>query len=432
MINVYTLIWIVVAWVMIAFFSGIEVAFMRANKLAIELKKKQGLSSGIILSHFVDNPVQFIGTTLTGFNLFLVVFGLLVGEILLPLSNWAVIRLHMDNSWVNAIRLFVETMAASIFILLFGEFLPRALFRAKSNALLAFFAGTMDVLNRLLYPVARFFAAIAEWILKYVFNVRMDERKAAFSGTDVDHFLQQIRETEEDAIDLNTELFEAALALPKVKVRECLVPRKEIEGIDMNMTMEEVRKKFVDTRLSKLIVYEGNLDHVAGYIHQLDLFRDPDRINTILHTIPAVPESMSATDLINKFSRERKSIAWVVDEFGGTAGIVTMEDLLEEIFGEIRDEYDTEEFEEKKLSDDEFIFSGRLELDYLNRKYSLDLPENGSETLSGYIINQHETIPRLKDRIIIGDYEFEIVNVSDTRIEMVRVKVLKERSRFGR
>jgi len=208
-------------------------------------------------------------------------------------------------------------------------------------------------------------------------------------------------------------------------VRECLVPRKEIDGIDLNAPIEEARKKFVETRLSKLVVYDENLDHVVGYIHQLDLFKAPPLIKTILHPIPAVPESMSATDLISKFSRERKSIAWVVDEFGGTAGIVTMEDLLEEIFGEIRDEYDTEEFEERKLSADEFIFSGRLELDYLNEKYHLELPQNGSETLSGYIINQHETIPHLKDRIIIGDYEFEILNVSDTRIEMVRLKVLK-------
>ncbi|HEV3324205.1 MAG TPA: hemolysin family protein [Puia sp.] len=425
MINTNTLIWIVVAWVMIAFFSGIEVAFMRANKLAIELKKKQGLSSGIILSHFVDNPVQFIGTTLAGFNIFLVIFGLMVGETFLPVWNILVTKVHMDGSWVNAIRLFAETMAASGFILLFGEFIPKALFRAKSNTLLGFFASTMEFLNRLLYPIAGFFASIAEWILKYVFNVRMDERKGAFSGTDLDHFLQQTRDTEEDANDLNKNLFEAALALPKVRVRECLVPRKEIEGVAMNLTMEEVRKKFVDTRLSKLVVYDGNLDHVTGYIHQLDLFKNPPFIKAILHPIPAVPESMSATDLINKFSRERKSMAWVVDEFGGTAGIVTMEDLLEEIFGEIRDEYDTEEFEEKKLSNDEYIFSGRLELDYINKKYGLELPESESETLSGYIINQYETIPRLKDRIIIGDYEFEIVNVSDTRIEMVRMKVLK-------
>jgi CBS domain containing-hemolysin-like protein len=425
MINTNTLIWIVVAWLMIAFFAGIEVAFVNANKLAIELKKKQGLNSAIILSRFMEHPAQFIGTTLVGFNVFLVIFGLMVGETFLPLWNLLITKIHMPGSYVNSIRLFVETLVASGFILLFGEFIPKALFKAKSDSMLSFFAGSMEFLNRFFYPIASFFVAIAQWILKYVFNVRMDDRKGTFSGTDLEHFMQQTRDAVEDSKDLNKSLFEAALSLPTVKVRECLVPRKEIEGIDLNMPIEEVRKKFVETRLSKLVVYDGNLDHVAGYIHQLDLFKKPPFIKSILHAIPAVPESMSATDLINKFSRERKSIAWVVDEFGGTAGIVTMEDLLEEIFGEIRDEYDTEEFEEKKLSNDEFIFSGRLELDYLNEKYALDLPENESETLSGYIINQHETIPHLKDRIIVGDYEFEILNVSDTRIEMVRLKVLK-------
>jgi putative hemolysin len=425
MINTNTLIWIVVAWLMIAFFSGIEVAFVSANKLAIELKKKQGLSSGIILSQFMEHPARFIGTTLLGFNLFLVVFGLLVGETFLPLWNLLITRIHIPSSYVNSIRLFAETLLASVFILVFGEFLPKALFRAKSDSLLSFFAGVMDFMNRFSRPFAGFFVAIAQWILKYVFNVRIDERKGPFSRTDIEHFFQQSGENEEDSKDLNKDLFEAALSLPKVKVRECLVPRKEIEGIDLNLSIEDARKKFVETKLSKLVVYDGNLDHVAGYIHQLDLFKKPPLIKSILLPIPAVPESMSATDLINKFSRERKSIAWVVDEFGGTAGIVTMEDLLEEIFGEIKDEYDTEEFEEKKISPDEFIFSGRLELDYLNEKYGLELPLNESETLSGYIINQHETIPRLKDRIIIGDYEFEILNVSDTRIEMVRLKVLK-------
>lgn len=423
MINTNTLIWIVIAWLMIAFFAGIEVAFVRANRLAIELKKKQGLSSGMILSNFMDHPALFIGTTIAGFNIALVIFGLMIGETFQPLWNLLITKIHMPGSYVNAIRLFAETLFASIFILLFGEFIPKAFFRAKSDSLLSFFARLMEVLTRFFYPIAGFFAAISQWILKYVFNVRIDERKAIFSGTDVEHFLEQTGDSEEDTKDLS--LIKAAMALPNVRVRECLVPRKEIEGIDMNMTMEEVRKKFVETRLSKLVVYNGNLDHVTGYIHLLDLFKSPPFIKTILHPIPAVPESMSATDLINKFSRERKSIAWVVDEFGGTAGIVTMEDLLEEIFGEIRDEYDTEEFGERKLSNDEFIFSGRLELDYINRKYHLDLPENESETLSGFIINQHETIPHLKDRIILGDYEFEILNVSDTRIEEVRVKVLK-------
>ncbi|MDO6434314.1 hemolysin family protein [Flavitalea sp. BT771] len=425
MINTHTLVWIVIAWLMIAFFSGIEVAFASANKLAIELKKKQGLSSGIILSNFVDHPAQFLGTSLVGFNVFLVIFGLMVGETFLPLWNWLITKIPYAGSYVNAGRLFVETLVASVFILFFGEFIPRALFRSKSDSLLSFFASAMDLFSRFFSPIAGFFAAISQWVLKYVFNVRMDERRGAFSLTDVEHFMQQAGDTEEDAKGLNKNLIEAALRLPKVKVRECLVPRKEIDGIDLNAPIEEARKKFVDTRLSKLVVYDENLDHVVGYIHQLDLFKAPPFIKTILHPIPAVPESMSATDLISKFSRERKSIAWVVDEFGGTAGIVTMEDLLEEIFGEIKDEYDTEEFEERKLSADEFIFSGRLELDYLNEKYHLELPQNGSETLSGYIINQHETIPHLKDRIIIGDYEFEILNVSDTRIEMVRLKVLK-------
>jgi len=398
---------------------------MGANKLAIELKKKQGFNSGLILSNYMEYPARFIGTTLVGFNIFLVIFGLMVGETFLPLWNLLITKIHMPGSYVNAIRLFAETLVASVFILLFGEFIPKALFRAKSDSTLTFFAAAMEFFTNLFYPIARFFAGISQWILKYVFNVRIDDRKGTFSGIDLENFLEQNRDTEEVTKDLNKSLFEAALALPKVKVRECLVPRKEIEGIDMNMPMEEVRKKFVQTRLSRLVVYDGNLDHVTGYIHQLDLFKKPPFIKTILHTIPAVPESMSATDLINKFSRERKSMAWVVDEFGGTAGIVTMEDLLEEIFGEIRDEYDTEEFEEKRLSNDEYIFSGRLELDYLNKKYDLELPENESETLSGYIINQHEMIPHLKDRIIIGDYEFEILNVSDTRIEMVRLKVLK-------
>lgn len=424
MINWNTLIWIGVAWIMIAFFAGIEVAFGSANKLAIELKKKQGLRSGIILSNFMDHPAQFLGTSLLGFNLFIVIFGLMVGETLLPFWNYLLNIIHWNGSYVNSIRLAVETLVASIFIIFFGRLIPRALFRAKSDRLLSVFAGTMEFFNRFFFPIASFFITIAQWILKYVFNVRMDERKGAFSHTDLDHFIQQTGDNPEDSKDLNRSLFEAALALPKVRVRECLVPRKEIEGIDLNSPMDEVRQKFVDTRLSKLIIYDGNLDHVAGYIHQLDLFKRPPMIKTILHPIPAVPESMSATDLINKFSKERKSIAWVVDEFGGTAGIVTMEDLLEEIFGEIKDEYDTEEFEERRLSGDEYIFSGRLELDYLNNKYGLDLPNTDSETLSGYIINQHETIPHLKDRIIIGDYEFEILNVSDTRIEMVRLKVL--------
>jgi putative hemolysin len=425
MINTNTLILTVIAWLMIIFFSGIEVAFMHANKLSVELKKKQGLRSGIILSRLLEHPAQFIGSTLTGFTIFLVIFGLLVGETFLPLWNYIIEKWQIPSGYVNVFRILMETLLSTFFILQFGEFLPKSLFRSRSDKLLVFFSGVANFFYRLFSPLAASFATLSSWILKYVFNVRIDEDNKAFSVAGMEHFFQQSGEDIDENQELNTELFEAALSLPKVKVRECLVPRKEIEGIDLNATIEEVRKKFVATKLSKLVVYDGNLDHVAGYLHQLDLFKNPPFIKSILLPIPAVPESMGATDLINKFTRERKSIAWVVDEFGGTAGIVTMEDLLEEIFGEIKDEYDTEEFEEKKISNEEYILSGRLELDYLNEKYGLEFPGNESETLSGFIISQYETIPRLKEHIIIGDYEFEILAVSDTRIEMVRMKILK-------
>jgi CBS domain containing-hemolysin-like protein len=362
---------------------------------------------------------------LLGFNVSLVIFGLLVGETLFPLWNFIIKKTVIPEAWVDIFRLLFETFISTLFILFFGELLPKSLFRARSDGLLSFFASTINFFYNVLDPVVRFFTALSEWILKYIFNVRIEQQKELFANAQLEHRYRERGDEEEPEQELNTGLFEAALSLPHVRVRECLVPRKEIEGIDINNPIETARKKFTDTKLSKLVVYEGNIDHVHGYIHQLDLFKNPSSIRSILLPIPAVPQSMSATDLINKFSRERKSIAWVVDEFGGTAGIVTMEDLLEEIFGDIKDEYDTEEFEEKKISSEEFIFSGRLELDYLNEKYDLDFPENESETLSGFIINRHETIPRLKEHIIIDDYEFEILTVSDTRIEMVRMKVLK-------
>jgi CBS domain containing-hemolysin-like protein len=267
--------------------------------------------------------------------------------------------------------------------------------------------------------------SISEWILKYLFNVRLHDEKDAFNRVDLEQFIQQSREQAEENPELNTELFEAALSLPSIKIRQCLVPRKEVEALDINSSMAELNKKFIETKLSKLVIYEKNIDNILGYVHQLALFKHPADIRSILLPIPAVPESMSATDLINKFSRDRKSIAWVVDEFGGTSGIITLEDLLEEIFGEIKDEYDTEEFVEKQLAEKEFIFSGRLELDYLNEKYDFDMPVHESETLSGYIINQHETIPQQRDRIIIDNFEFEILNVSDTRIETVKMKILQ-------
>ena len=417
-LDLKTIIWFIITVLLMGFFSGIEMAFFSANRLGIELKKRQGRATGQILANFVQAPVRFLGTTLIGFNLFLVFFGLQVENVMEPVwEKWLMVP------W-RSVRLAVDIALSTFVVLVFAEFIPRAIFRARSNKVLTGLAYVTDFFYQMFYPLASGLIMLAEWALKYIFNVRLDQRKEAFSRSDLENLFEQTREDDEKQ-ELNTELIRNALDLPNVKLRQCLVPRKEIIGITSTSSLEEVKKKFIETKLSKLVVYNKDIDHILGYIHQLDLFRNPETLQSILLPIPAVPESMSATDLIGKFTKERKSIAWVVDEFGGTAGIITMEDVLEEIFGEIEDEYDTEEFVEKQISENEFIFSGRLELDYLCEKYELEFPENESETLSGYIINYHETIPRQKERIIIDNYEFDILNVSDTRIEMVKMKKLK-------
>lgn len=412
-----------IAILFMAFFSGIEISIGTANRLNIELKKKQGSAAGILLSRLLDEPGRIIGTLLVGYNFFLVIFVLLVSTFWNQLLN----QWQITYSLMVPIRLLLEIVLSVLVVILLGDFIPKAIFRAKSDNMLWFAAksGLLGFCHEIFYPVASAFIRVAEWVLTIIFDMRIDKKKESLSRADLEHFFQQTREFHDENNDLNTELFEAALSLPKVKVRECLIPRKEIEAIDLNSTIEEARKRFVETKLSKIVIYDGNIDHIVGYIHQLDLFKKPSFVKDILLPIPAIPESMSATDLISKFTTERKSIAWVVDEFGGTSGIVTMEDILEEIFGEIHDEYDVEEFEEKKIGENEYIFSGRLELDYLIQKYGLEFPDNDSETLSGFIIHEHEMIPKLKERIFINDYEFEILHVSDTRIEMVRLKVIR-------
>jgi putative hemolysin len=404
---------------LIGFFTGLETAFASMNRFSVELKKKQGFTSGRILSAFADQPGRFIGATLVGLTIALVLYGLLVHGIIDVL--WKKLPADVQNKYI---RLFLELIITT-FVVLFIEFTFMAFFRAKSNNVLNFFARSIQFFYGLFAPVASVFVGISEWILKYLFDVRISDRKEAFNRMDLEHFIQQSRDNDDNQQELNTELFENALSLPGVKVRECLIPRKEIIGIDASSTIGDLKQKFSDTKLTRLVVYEGTIDTIVGYVHQLDLFRKPSDIKSILHPIPAVPESMGVTDLINQFTKERKSLAWVVDEFGGTSGIVTMEDLLEEIFGEIQDEYDTEEFVEKQLAEGEYIFSGRLELDYIAEKYNLEFEdETESETLSGYIVEHHETIPQAKERIIIDRYEFDILTVNDTRIETVKMKVL--------
>jgi len=418
MIAVSVLVWFFVTILMMAFFAGIEMAFYSVNRFGVELKKKQGKPGAQILSRLIKTPEIFLGTTVIGFTLSLVCFVLLFSTVTQPLWNFIGIR-------YDSVRLGLDITLAGFIVLIFGEFISRSIFRAHSNLILSRLVWIVNLFYIILQPIASLFINLSNWVLKYVFNVRMDESKEAFIRSDMETLFQENNDDEFEPEELNTNLFENALELPKVKVRQCLLPRKEIIGVDSKITIEDLREKLIQTKLSKLVVFEGSIDNITGYVHQLDFFKHPKTLADILLPIPAIPETMSAMDLIDKFTKERKSIAWVVDEFGGTAGIVTMEDVLEEIFGEIHDEYDSEEFVEKRLSEDEYIFSGRLELDFLAQKYELNFPDGESETLSGYIINHHETIPRLKERIIIDDYEFDILNVTDTRIEMVKLKVLK-------
>ncbi|MGN6532094.1 MAG: hemolysin family protein [Ginsengibacter sp.] len=417
-----TFIPIIIALLVIGFFSGIEIAFISANKLSVELRKKQGSYSGRIWSIFLSKPARFIVTTLLITNILLVIYGLLWNGILSVVWDyWAI-----ENPYII---LSAEIIVAA-FILLFFQFIFKAFFRAKGNSVTSsgFIAFFVKSFYSLFSWIAKYFVSIAEWILKYIFNVKLQRKTEAFAKMDLAHYIQQLNMTDSDEhSEMNNEIFENVLSLSETRIRECLIPRKEIVAISIKATLEEIKERFIETKLSKLVVFEDNIDNVQGYVHQLDMFKNPETLGSVLLPIPVIPASMKATDLINKFTKERKSIAWVVDEFGGTAGIVTMEDLLEEIFGDINDEYDVqEEFVDKQIAPNEFLLSGRLELDYLQERYKLEFRKNeDTETLSGYIINLHESIPRQRDRIIIDDYQFDILKVSETRIENVKLKILR-------
>lgn len=406
---------IVASVILIGFFSGYEIGFVSANRLSLELKKKQGSRSGKIIAGFLEAPTQFIGTCLIGLNISLVVFGILFEE-LLHTHIWS--RFGLGDGAI----LVGNTIVSTLVILFIGELVPKAMFKARAASLINTFAPLAQFFHVLFKPLTVLLVNTAQWVLSNLFQVKMVYKKEAFTKVDLAHFIQQTNAYQEQQ-ELNTDLFENALSLPDIKVRKCLVPRTEIVGVEIQTPLEEVKALFVETKLSKLIVYNDTLDNIVGYIHQLDLFKKPKDIKAIIHPILLVTESMNAADLINLFSKKRKSIAWVVDEFGGTAGIVTMEDVLEEIFGEINDEYDEQEFLEKKLSANEYIFSGRLELDYLYEKYGIDFAVDSAETLSGYLIHKHEAIPKVREVIHLSHFDAEILLVSDTRIEKVKLTI---------
>jgi putative hemolysin len=415
------LLGIIIAFLLAGFFAGVEVGFVSLNRLSVELRKKQKSKSAILLSGYLDEPAKFISAMIVGIIISLTIYGLLVDELLVPL--WKQTESHLSSDFIpyfQYIRILFDLIIATAAFLIYF-FFCRAIFSSKSDTLMYFLAPVLSFFYKIFYPIAEYFFQLSEWMLKNILNVRVKKNRNNFTRLELEQFIQQKDEREVEQ-DLNTELFEAALTLPYVKIRQCLVPRKEIEAISIYESIATLKQRFIATNLSKLVVYEKNIDNIVGYVHQIALFKNPTTIQSVMHPILAVPETMTATDLMNMLIKERKSMAWVVDEFGGTSGIITMEDLLEELFGEIKDEYDIEELHERELGEDEFEFSGRLEMDYLNEKYNLGWNLNHSETLSGYIIQYNEGIPKVKQKIVIGKFEFEILEVTATRIELIRIK----------
>ncbi len=397
-----------------ALFSGTEIAFISATKLQVELRRSEGSRRGVILAKFYDNPTGFLSTMLVGNNIALVAFTALMT---IPLNDFFVDYFDIENAFL---LLFINTVIITIIVLIFGEFLPKTFFRLFSSELLYFLTYPLLLLRIILFLPAWIMTTFSIFFLRYVMRAPVTEVNNVITRLDLENFVKDAQADSEDEIDTN--LFEKALHLKKVKVKECMVPRTEIEDIDANASIEDLIQLFTETNLSKIIVTKDDIENVLGYVHHQQMLKDPNSIAQIVMEIPFVPEAMPVRDLMNQFIKEQLSIACVVDEFGGVAGLITLEDILEEIFGEIEDEHDQEEYVEIQVSENEYIFSGRLEIDYLNEKYeNLKFPEGEFTTLSGYLVMTTETIPEQGAEIVLEGYKFYLELVSDTKIETIRV-----------
>lgn len=416
------LIPVVITILFSAFFSGMEIAFVTANKLKIEVDKAKDFLPARILSKFVKRPSRFIGALLLGNNIALVIYGIYIARIL----EQPIRQLLPPVAGADALLLIVQTLVSTLIILLFAEFLPKVLFRINPNSTLSFFAIPIYLFYILFYPVIFFFIGLSELTLKYLFKVNITQPDYAFGVVDLDHFLSESTASKPEESDdyQEIQMFQNARDLGNIKLRECMVPRNEIIALNQNESIDKLNELFIESGHSKVLIYQDSIDNIIGYTHSYDLFRKPASIREITKPVMIVPETMPASTLLNKFMGERRSVALVVDEFGGTAGMLTIEDIIEEIFGEIDDEYDVEELAEKQIDENTYLFSGRHEIDYLNQKYRLDLPESDDyETLAGFIISFHESIPAENEEIRAGNFLFTIVRASETRIEEVLLKV---------
>ena len=406
-----------VALLFSAFFSGVEIAFISANKLQLELDKSKGKFYSKMIAFFSKNESDFITTMLVGNNISLVVYGIVMTQILTPK-----LELFFNSDFI---LLLIQTIIATLIVLVTAEFLPKTIFRVFPNQILNIFSIPIWLFFVFLRPISILMLKITHVILKYVLKQNITKDKQVFGKTDLDDFLSNVKSAE-GAEDTRVEvkMLQNALDLSEKRVRECMIPRTEIIAIDMLSSMDEVKAKFIDTKLSKLLVFKGNIDKIIGYVHSYDLFKSPKNLKSILLPLPFVPESMKAMELLNQFIESNKGVAVVLDEFGGTAGIVTLEDVTEEIVGEIVDEHDVDEAVDQQIDPTTFILLGRDYVEDINRKYNLALPESDEyETISGLLLDFLEKIPKKEDVIEFKGYHFTIINVSKTTIQEVKLVV---------
>lgn len=411
---------IIITLLLSAFFSGMEIAFVSANKLRIELDSKQGSFSARLVSGFFKYPSRFIGAMLVGNNIVLVVYGIFMG--LLLTSVFSAYFAMSDFA-----LLFWQTIISTVIILFFGEFIPKALFRINSNFALTLFAVPLRLIYVLLWLPMFVMVGLSELILKYILRVDTGKKEIAFGRIDLDNYVREIAENAwggEEEMDTEIRFMQNALTFSKVKARDCMVPRTEISAVEIDDPIAKLKEMFIETGFSKVLVYRDNIDNIIGYVNSVELFNQPDSIKRLIVPVIIIPETMSAREVLELFTKQNKSIAVVVDEFGGTSGMLTIEDVMEEIFGDIEDEHDDDDFIEEQLDEHTFLFSARLEIDYLNATYKLGIEEAEEyETLAGFILHHYEHIPEVNTIIDIDNYRVTVVDVTNVRIETVKLEV---------
>ena len=403
-----------------AFFSGMEIAFVSSNKLRFEMDRNEQSLTSRILSIFFKNPNNFISTMLVGNNIALVIYGILMAEVIEQ-------QLLADYIHNEFILVLIQTIISTLIILVTGEFLPKTLFKINSNFTLSLFAVPAFICYIVLYPISKFASGLSNLILRLTGTpINKEASYKAFTKVDLDHFIQSsIQDTEnEEGINTEVKIFQNVLDFSSIKIRDCMVPRTEIIAIEDDATIDELKTLFIEKGISKIIVYNDNIDNIIGYIHSSEMFREPKDWHDGIRQLPIVPETMNANKLMKLFMQQKRSLAVVVDEFGGTSGIVALEDLVEEIFGEIEDEHDTKTYVAKSLGNNEYILSGRLDIEKANELFPLNLPESDEyQTIGGLILHQYQSFPKVHEIITLDKFQFRIIKVTATKIELVKLKV---------